>query len=114
MKAAELYKTTPDLQYESSKSFENAAKCLKRIDAQGMKDIASSLLGTLTNTFCEAAIAALEKAIAIDKASSNFRNAAKHHQDIAEIYEIDIIDLKGAKENWEQASNLYMADDSPA
>lgn len=95
VKAAELYKTTPDLQYESSKSFENAAKCLKRIDAQ-------------------AAIAALEKAIAIDKASSNFRNAAKHHQDIAEIYEIDIIDLKGAKENWEQASNLYMADDSPA
>lgn len=56
----------------------------------------------------------MEKAIAIDKESSNFRNAAKHHQDIAEIYEIDIIDLKGAKENWEKASNLYMADDSPA
>lgn len=36
VKAAELYKTTPDLQYESSKSFENAAKCLKRIDAEGI------------------------------------------------------------------------------
>lgn len=35
VKAAELYKTTPDLHYESSKSFENAAKCLKRIDAEG-------------------------------------------------------------------------------
>jgi hypothetical protein len=35
VKAAELYKTAPDLHYESSKSFENAAKCLKRIDAEG-------------------------------------------------------------------------------
>lgn len=44
VKAAELYKTTPDLQYESSKSFENAAKCLKRIDAQGIKNREMSLL----------------------------------------------------------------------
>ncbi|KAI8367024.1 soluble NSF attachment protein [Choanephora cucurbitarum] len=95
VKAAEIYKSTPDLQYESSRSFENAAKCLKRIDAQ-------------------AAIRVLEKAIEIDKQSSNFRNAAKHHQEIAEIYESEIVDLRGAKEHWEAASNLYMADDSPA
>lgn len=61
-----------------------------------------------------AAISALKNAIIIDKETSNFRNAAKHHQEIAEIYESDIIDLNGAKENWEEASNLYMADDSPA
>lgn len=64
--------------------------------------------------FIVAAISALQNAIIIDKETSNFRNAAKHHQEIAEIYESDIIDLNGAKENWEQASNLYMADDSPA
>lgn len=61
-----------------------------------------------------AAVDALKKAIQIDKHISNFRNAAKHHQEIAEIYESEIIDLHGAKENWEQAANLYMADDSPA
>ena len=62
----------------------------------------------------KAAIRVLEKAIEIDKQSSNFRNAAKHHQEIAEIYESEIVDLRGAKEHWEAASNLYMADDSPA
>ncbi|RCH87427.1 hypothetical protein CU098_000011, partial [Rhizopus stolonifer] len=95
VKAAELYKATPELQHESSKSFENAAKCLKRIDAQ-------------------AAIEALKNAIEVDKQSSNFRNAAKHYQEIAEIYESEMIDLRGAKEHWEKASHLYMADDSPA
>jgi alpha-soluble NSF attachment protein len=50
----------------------------------------------------------------IDKETANFRIAAKHHQEIAEICESDIIDLNGAKENWEQASNLYMADDNSA
>lgn len=64
--------------------------------------------------FFLAAIKALQNAIIIDKETSNFRNAAKHHQEIAEIYETDIIDLNGAKDNWEQASNLYMADDSQA
>lgn len=61
-----------------------------------------------------AAIEALQCAIQVDKESANFRNAAKHHQEIAEIYESEIIDLNGAKDNWEQAANLYMADDSPA
>lgn len=112
MKAAELYKTRPDLQYESSKSFENAAKCLKKLDAQGKQTNNNPKNSKLT--FLQAAIDALNKAIIIDKDTSNFRNAAKHHQEIAEIYESEIIDLNGAKENWEQAANLYMADDSPA
>ncbi|KAI8979983.1 soluble NSF attachment protein [Pilobolus umbonatus] len=95
IKAAELYRLTPDLYYESSKSYENAAKCLRKIDA-------------------EAAISALKQAIMIDREASNFRNAAKHHQEIAEIYESEIINLNGAKEHWEEASTLYMAHDSPA
>ncbi|KAI8874879.1 TPR-like protein, partial [Backusella circina FSU 941] len=95
LKAAELYQKTQDLQYEASKSFENAARCLKRVDAQG-------------------AIAALEKAIMIDKDCTNFRSAAKHNQEIAEIYESELIDLNQAMEHWEAASHLYMADDNPA
>lgn len=75
---------------------------------------ASCINKQINQTCIIAAIEALKKAILIDKKNANFRNAAKHHQEIAEIYESDIIDLKGAKENWEQASNLHMADDSPA
>jgi len=70
--------------------------------------------GTDKSSIPTAAIEALQCAIQVDKESANFRNAAKHHQEIAEIYESEIIDLNGAKENWEQAANLYMADDSPA
>lgn len=61
-----------------------------------------------------AAIGALKDAIAIDKDAANFRNAAKHHQEIAEIYESDIVDLEGALQNWQEAAQLYMADDSQA
>ena len=50
----------------------------------------------------------------IDKDGAHFRNAAKHHQEIAEIYESDIVDLQGAMKNWEEAAHLYMADDSQA
>ncbi|KAI9248102.1 soluble NSF attachment protein [Sporodiniella umbellata] len=93
LKAAELYRTTPEFHFECSKAFENASKCLKRMDAQ-------------------AAIDVLKLAISVDKDACNFRNAAKHHQEIAEIYETEIIDLRGARENWEEASKLYMADDT--
>lgn len=35
LKAAKLYKTTPEFRFECSKAFENASKCLKRMDAKG-------------------------------------------------------------------------------
>ncbi|ORZ02166.1 soluble NSF attachment protein [Syncephalastrum racemosum] len=94
-KAADLFKKTPDTNYEASKALENAAKCFKKSNP-------------------EAAIGALKDAIAIDKDAANFRNAAKHHQEIAEIYESDIVDLEGALQNWQEAAQLYMADDSQA
>ncbi|KAI9496763.1 soluble NSF attachment protein [Zychaea mexicana] len=95
IKAAGLYNKIPDTQYEASKSYENAAKCYKKNDP-------------------EAAVRALESAIMVDKDGAHFRNAAKHHQEIAEIYESDVIDLQGAMRNWDEAANLYMADDSQA
>lgn len=60
------------------------------------------------------AISMLEYAIKIDKEGAHFRNAAKHHQEIAEIYESDLVDLQGAMHNWEQAATLHMADDQQA
>ncbi|KAI9255248.1 soluble NSF attachment protein [Phascolomyces articulosus] len=95
IKAAGLFNKIPDTQYEASKSYENAAKCYKKNNP-------------------EEAVRALESAIMIDKDGAHFRNAAKHHQEIAEIYESDIVDLQGAMKNWEEAAHLYMADDSQA
>ncbi|KAG2223750.1 hypothetical protein INT45_003474 [Circinella minor] len=95
IKAAGLFNKIPDTQYEASKSYENAAKCYKKNNP-------------------EEAVRALESAIMIDKDGAHFRNAAKHHQEIAEIYESEIVDLQGAMKNWEEAAHLYMADDSQA
>lgn len=64
--------------------------------------------------FIVVAISMLDSAIKIDKEGAHFRNAAKHHQEIAEIYESDLIDLQGAMYNWEQAATLHMADDQQA
>jgi alpha-soluble NSF attachment protein len=61
-----------------------------------------------------AAVGALLEAINIDKEMANFRIAAKHHSEVAEIYENDLVDLPGALDNWDNAAQLYLADDSPA
>jgi alpha-soluble NSF attachment protein len=76
------------------------------------KSVFVSLLLIVSQTL--GAIAALEKAILIDKDCTNFRSAAKHNQEIAEIYESELIDLTRAMQHWETASHLYMADDNPA
>lgn len=54
------------------------------------------------------------EAINIDKEVANFRIAAKHHSEVAEIYENDLVDLPAALDNWDNAAQLYLADDSPA
>jgi alpha-soluble NSF attachment protein len=61
-----------------------------------------------------AAVGALLEAINIDKEMANFRIAAKHHSEVAEIYENDLVDLPAALDNWDNAAQLYLADDSPA
>ncbi|CDS06203.1 hypothetical protein LRAMOSA08731 [Lichtheimia ramosa] len=94
-KAAQLFMKTSDTLYDASKAYESAAKCYKKNQP-------------------EMAISMLEYAIKIDKEGAHFRNAAKHHQEIAEIYESDLVDLQGAMHNWEQAATLHMADDQQA
>ncbi|CAO3662152.1 unnamed protein product [Umbelopsis ramanniana] len=95
MKAADLHKKVADSRFEASRDYENASKCYKKSKP-------------------EAAVGALLEAINIDKEMANFRIAAKHHSEVAEIYENDLVDLPAALDNWDNAAQLYLADDSPA
>ena len=61
-----------------------------------------------------AAVGALKEAIVLDQEGGNFRSAAKHYQDIAELYESDIASPQDAYEAYQKAADLYNADDSPA
>lgn len=56
----------------------------------------------------------MKEAIILDQEGGNFRSAAKHYQDIAELYESDIASPQDAYEAYQKAADLYNADDSPA
>jgi hypothetical protein len=60
------------------------------------------------------AVKALKEAIALDQDGGNFRAAARHYQEVAELYEGELDNAKGAYEAYSQASDLFLADDSPA
>ncbi|CAO3694314.1 unnamed protein product [Rhizopus stolonifer] len=62
----------------------------------------------------QAAVDALKKAIEFDQAGGNFRSAAKHWQDIAELFESELNEPKEAFGAYKEASDMYTADDSPA
>lgn len=59
-------------------------------------------------------MAALREAIALDHEGGNFRQAARHFQEVAELYENELDDPKGAYDAYEKAADLFSADDSPA
>jgi alpha-soluble NSF attachment protein len=61
-----------------------------------------------------AAVNALREAIVLDQEGGNFRAAAKHYQDVAELCETELQSPKEAYEAYEKASELFTADDSPA
>ncbi|KAG2175405.1 hypothetical protein INT43_001052 [Umbelopsis isabellina] len=120
MKAAELHKKVADARFEASRDYENASKCYKKSKPEGWwihtfeDDMDFLLYGMNSDLLILAAVTAIKEAIAIDKEMANFRIAAKHHSEVAEIYENDLVDLPGALENWDNAAQLYLADDSPA
>ncbi|OZJ04180.1 hypothetical protein BZG36_02166 [Bifiguratus adelaidae] len=95
MKAAEMHGKSSDTKFEAAKDFDLAAKSYKK-------------------TRPDAAVNALMQAIAIDKDIGNFRAAARHHQDVAEIFENEMGDLRKAWTHYDQAAQLFQADDSPA
>jgi len=62
-----------------------------------------------------AAVNALREAVVLDQEGGNFRAAARHYQDIAELCESSELDRpKEAYEAYGKAAELYNADDSPA
>jgi len=61
--------------------------------------------------FTEAAVC-LEKAIDIYTDMGRFTMAAKQHQNIAEMYETEAVDLERAINNYEKAADYFMAEES--
>lgn len=54
----------------------------------------------------------LEKAIDIYTDMGRFTMAAKQHQNIAEMYETEVVDLERAINNYEKAADYFMAEES--
>lgn len=52
-------------------------------------------------------------AVALDKASGSYRIAARHLEEIAQIYEDKLDEQQKAYDYYDEASNLYHADNSP-
>ncbi|XP_045470521.1 alpha-soluble NSF attachment protein-like [Harmonia axyridis] len=80
-------------QYDAALNFSQAASCYKKCDSR-------------------TAIACLEKAIEVLTDIGRFSMAAKHHQTIAEIYELQLLDVKNAVCHFEQASEYFRMEDN--
>jgi alpha-soluble NSF attachment protein len=63
---------------------------------------------------CVDAIASLENAINILTERGRFQSAAKHQEDIASIYESELIDLDQAMRAYEIAADWYAGESSTA
>lgn len=61
--------------------------------------------------YAEAA-SCLMKAIEIYTDMGRFTMAARHHQSIAEIYEVEAIDLEKAVKHYEQAADFFQGEES--
>ncbi|KAJ1930230.1 vesicular-fusion protein S17 [Tieghemiomyces parasiticus] len=64
--------------------------------------------------FPEDAIKALRKAIEVLTDSGRFYPAANHQKEIAQIYETELMDIKGAMVAYEAAADLYSGEESTA
>ncbi|KAG2226474.1 hypothetical protein INT45_014218 [Circinella minor] len=95
IEAAKLFEQANGAKFDGSRAYENAAKCYKRHDPR-------------------AAVKALHEAIALDQDGGNFRQAARHYQEAAELLETEIDDPKAAYDAYGHAAELFSADESPA
>ncbi|KAI9252627.1 soluble NSF attachment protein [Sporodiniella umbellata] len=95
VEAAQLFQRGNSAKFEGSRAYDNAAKSYKRTDPK-------------------AAISALNEAVRLDQEGGNFRSAARHFQDIAELYETELSQPSDAYTSYQSAADLYLADDSPA
>lgn len=82
-------------QYDAALNYVNAATCYRKCNSQ-------------------AAIECLGKAIEVFTDMGRFVMAAKHHKTIAEIYELQLVDIKNAVAHYEQASDYFKSEDNNA
>lgn len=60
------------------------------------------------------AVACIAKAIARYTAKGNFRRAASHKENVAELFEVELNDRKKAREHYEEAARWYEEDGAKA
>ncbi|KAK9888355.1 hypothetical protein WA026_000609 [Henosepilachna vigintioctopunctata] len=91
-KSAELNQENGN-RYDAAISYVDAASCYKKCNTQK-------------------AIENLQRAIEIFADMGRFAIAAKHHQSIAEICELQLFDIKNAVSHYEQASDYFKSEEN--
>lgn len=109
-------------QYKIDKLFKESGDCFCKAAEMAMKadekDDAANDFWAASKAYKkgnpELAIAALQKTIQLYKEKGRFRQAADRSKDIATIYQQEGGDLVGALEAFEEAGDLYSAEDAIA
>ncbi|KAF4527636.1 hypothetical protein B566_EDAN016196 [Ephemera danica] len=92
VEAANLH-SKADSKHDAATNYVDAANCYKKADANE-------------------AVSCLMKAIEIYTDMGRFTMAARHHQNIAEIYETEAPDLEQAVKHYEQAGDYFRGEES--
>lgn len=98
---------------EAAGDFWKAAKAYKKTNPERT---ASPRLRSITAdlSYHTVAVGALQRTIELLKTKGSFRQAADRQKEVAVIYQQEGGDLMGALEAYEQAGELYMAEDATA
>lgn len=112
--AADLH-TKAGSRHDAASSYVDASNCFKKSNING-NNRGSRLVESRqrfhgSGLFAEA-ISCLLKAIEIYTDMGRFTMAAKHHQNIAEMYESDAVDLERAVHHYEQAADYFRGEES--
>jgi alpha-soluble NSF attachment protein len=117
--AAKLYKRADHSTFEAAQAFEKAAKSYKKVSPKGKCSRLGRQAPFRSRTPCSTslryvdALMAMIAAITLDKASGSFRIAARHSEEVAQLYEGQIDDQQKAYDYYEEAAHLYHMDNSP-
>ncbi|KAF9430763.1 hypothetical protein BGZ76_000721 [Entomortierella beljakovae] len=119
--AADLYTQAGNIYKMAKKWKESGDTFIKAGEIQlknEEKDEAANSFITASKSYRKSsphdAISALERAIAILTFKGRFQSAAKHKEDIATIYETELIDLEQAMRSYETAADWYAGESSTA
>lgn len=101
---------------EAGKTFEKLAR-VQGTNLQDPDDAANSMVDAYKayrNEDPKAAIRCLEVAIQRYCYKGNFRRAATHKENLGDVCEKELKDLKAAREHYEQAAEWYEGDEAHA